>query len=171
MHLRWATPILVLVLFSWGCAFSAVNRPVVNRYHSQFAHQQTFALPSPQSLEAAASAVQAMGWEVQAITAELGQLRTKARAVTIPEICDCGTWNMSPVRGTAESSLLIRVADADGGQSTVSIENVCATNFAGQNLYGATTRRESYQCASRGAIEREFWTTMERIVQARATAN
>jgi hypothetical protein len=143
---------------------------VVNRYHSQFPREQTFALPSGASLDAATSAVQAMGWEIQAITAELGQLRTKARAVTAPEICDCGTWNMSPVRGTAESSLIIRVADAGDGQSMVSLENLCSTNFAGQNLYGATTRRESYQCASRGVIEREFWATMERIVQARTTA-
>lgn len=166
MRLRLLGPLLVLVVIAPGCAFSAVNRPPVNRYHSQFTREMVFALPRSTTLEVATRTLEAMGYELQAVTNELGQIRTKVRAVATPQVCDCGTWNLSPVSGSAESLLLVRITDASEGQAKVALEHMCATTFTGQNLYGATTRREVYQCASRDVVEKEFWSTMEQIVQA-----
>lgn len=158
----------VFVLTS-GCAFSAVNRPDVSRYSNQFPRENSYQGTTQEVLDAARSSLEAMGYEILAVTEEISQIRTKVRAVTIPDYCDCGTWNLSPVTGTAESVLVTTVSDQDGDQTRVVLEHNCVTNFSGQNLYGATTRRETYQCASRGHIEKEFWRTLTRILQVRTS--
>lgn len=159
---------LLVSTLAVGCAFSAVKRTPIDRYSRTISREQTVSVAPSSALDIAKSSLEAMGYEVQSVTPELGQVRTKALAVAIPDVCDCGTWNLDPVRGTADSFFTINVSEAVSGGATVVIEHVCGTNFAGQNLYGATTRRESYQCASRGIIEKNFWATFEKILQARA---
>lgn len=158
---------LLISTLAVGCAFSAVKRTPVDRYSSAVSREQTVSAAPAAALDVAKSSLEAMGYEIQSVTPELGQVRTKPLAVAIPDLCDCGTWNLDPVRGTADSFFTVKVSDAVSGGSTVLIEHVCGTTFSGQNLYGATTRRESYQCASRGAIEKNFWSTFEKIQQAR----
>lgn len=71
--------------------------------------------------------------------------------------------------GSADSQIKLNLT-SQGGETRVALEHVCGTTFRGQNLYGATTRQETYQCASRGNIEREFWDKFERIMAARKGA-
>ena len=161
----------VATSLSWGCAFSAVNRPDIGKHLSQLPREETFDLRANAALDAARSAAEAVGYEIQAVTEELGQVRTETRSVAVPQLCDCGTWNMSPVTGTGESVLVIRVTEEGDDQSKISLEHTCSTQFAGQNLYGATTRRESYQCASKGTIEADFWSALREIIKARKDKN
>lgn len=158
---------LILSTLAFGCAFSAVNRTPADRYFGTFVREQAVSVEPAAALDIAKSSLEAMGYDIQSVTPELGQVRTKARAVSIPDLCDCGTWNLDPVRGTADSLFTVKASKAASGGSTVVIEHVCGTNFAGQNLYGATTRRETYQCASRGSIERDFWATFDKVLKAR----
>lgn len=166
---RRARMIVMLLIFALAvsCAFSAVKRTPVDRYHGAFSREQAFSVEPAAALDIAKSSLESMGYEIQSVTPELGQLRTKALAVAIPNLCDCGTWNLDPVRGTADSFFTVKASQAASGSSMVTIEHVCGTNFAGQNLYGATTRREAYQCASRGIIENDFWVTFDKILKAR----
>jgi hypothetical protein len=163
-------PLMALIVLASGCAFSAVRRPDPDLYSSGFSREQRISISSAGALAAAKSTLEAMGYEIQSVTPELGQIRTKAVQVAIPQLCDCGTWNRDSVRGTADSILTVRVTAGGTGNSTVTIEHVCGTNFSGQNLYGATTRRETYQCASRGMVEKNFWSTFDQIVKARAAS-
>ena len=117
--------------------------------------------------DAAKGALQGMGYEIQSVTEELGQLRTKVRAVATPKTCDCGTWNGSEVSGNAESSFVVTTAAQGTEKVILRIEHTCATTFTGRNLYGGTTRQETYQCASRGIVERQFWDTLRKVLDAR----
>lgn len=157
---------VLAALFATGCAFSPVKRPNPQLFYNNFDHSRSVNLPVAEALDAARSAVEAVGFEVQSVTAELGLIRSKAMSVAIPAVCDCGTWNMSPVSGSAELALTVTVTARDAG-AMVAVEGVCGTNFSGQNLYGATTRRETYQCASRGTLEQRFWTALGQIVATR----
>ena len=158
--------LLALVLSLSGCAFSAVKRPNPAQYLNQFPQSQALPLSVERSAEASKSAIEAMGWETLTVNAAIGLVRSKARPVTIPNICDCGTWNGGAVNGTADATLVVNMESTGSDSTTVRISVECVTNFAGQNLYGATTRRESYACATRGAIENEFWATLKRVVAA-----
>lgn len=106
---------------------------------------------------------------VQAETPELGTILTKAMQVGIPELCDCGTWNMAQVSGTADSQIRITITSALDTTRVV-LEHGCGTTFSGQNLYGATTVRDVYRCASKGRIERDFWSKFDKIAEIRAAA-
>ena len=165
------TAFAALLVAALGCAFSPVNKPNPALYQSAFAREQVVRGTSSDVLDAVRSALEAMGYEIQSITPELGQVLTKSQQVAIPQLCDCGTWNLDPVRGTADSLFKVTVASHVSDSATVAIEHLCGTQFAGQNLYGATTRREAYQCASRGIVEANFWSTLDKIVKARSAAS
>lgn len=161
------TPLLLAVGVS-GCAFSAVRRPEINRYFDQFSRTQTFSISVGDAVMASKSSAEAMGYEILTVNSDLGLVRTKVRPVTIPDVCDCGTWNRVAINGTAESTLVVNSRPEGDNRASVSIDVQCITNFSGQNLYGATTRRETYPCASRGVIENEFWSTLGRVLKAKA---
>jgi hypothetical protein len=150
-----------------GCAFSPVRKVDPVQYLGSFVSDRPVPLGTQEALDAAKGAAEAMGYSTQSVTPELGQLRTAALQVQIPEVCDCGSWNLDPVRGTADSLLVVRVTAAAGGGSVVHVEHLCGTSFSGQNLYGATTRRDTYQCASRGLVEGRFLDTLTAIAAAR----
>ncbi|HEX4496526.1 MAG TPA: hypothetical protein VIE43_12715 [Thermoanaerobaculia bacterium] len=157
---------------SWGligaCAFSSVNRVNFDRYSNQYQMEGTANLPVPAATDAAKSTLEAMGYDIQSVTPELGTILTKNVAVLTPATCDCGSWNGSPVSGTATSAFKVTVAPGpDAATSRVAIEHLCMTTFNGHNLYGATTRHEVYRCASRGGPERDFWDKFQRIMAAR----
>lgn len=150
-----------------GCAFSAVKRPNPGQYQSRFPLSQTISVLIPEAAEASKSSIEAMGWETLTVNAAIGIVRSKARPVVIPALCDCGTWNGSVVSGTADATLVVNLESGSAeGTTLVRLSVECVTNFAGQNLYGATTRRETYGCASKGGIENEFWATLKRVVAA-----
>jgi hypothetical protein len=154
---------------SVSCAFSPVVRVNFDRYYNQFPREKTIASSAAETAEAAQSALQAMGYDIQAFTPELGTILTKVHSVPIPALCDCGTWNTGEVGGSADSQIKITLT-SQGSDTAVAIEHGCGTTFRGQNLYGATTRQETYRCASRGNIEREFWDKLERIAAAKRAA-
>jgi hypothetical protein len=130
-----------------SCAFAPVNRPDINQYSSNFSTTKSFNISVEDLTSAAKSSIEAMGYEIQSVTPELGTLRTKTRLVMIPDICDCGTWNISVISGTADSSVIIAIKPLKN-ENTVNISHYCATNFTGRNLWGAPTRKDVYQCAS-----------------------
>jgi hypothetical protein len=168
-HLTRIAYFALFVLCVTGCAFSPVERPDLTKFSADIQHERSLTVAPSSAIAIAKSAAEAMGYEIQSVTPELGQVRTKVKAVNVPDVCDCGTWNYDDIRGTADSSLVVRVTAA-GSQSTVTLEHTCSTKFTGQNLNGATTRVEAYQCASKGIVEKEFWSTVEKIEKARAGA-
>lgn len=156
------------VLALQACAFSPVARVNYDRYYNQFPRTKTVPGESSAMLDAVRSSLEGMGYPDVKVNSDLAEVRTGSLAVPTPEACDCGTWNGSPVRGTAESAVLVKVTAAASDEVQVAIEQSCGTLFRGQNLYGATTRQEAYRCASRGAVERKFWETLDRVLGARA---
>jgi hypothetical protein len=170
MKLRTAA---VLVVSAWGvvgaCAFAPVNQVNFDRYYNQFQKEGKVDLSVAVATDAAKSTLEAMGYDIQSVTPELGTILTKNVSVLTPAVCDCGSWNGSPVNGTAASSIKVSITAEGDSTSKVAIENFCGTTFNGQNLRGATTRHEVYRCASRGGPERDFWDKFQRIIAARAS--
>ena len=158
--------LLAVVVCLSGCAFSAVKRPNVGQYLGQFPQSESFPFTVEEGLAASKSSIEAMGWETLAVNLAIGLVRSKPRPVTTPNICDCGTWNGATISGTADATLVVNLEPGGPGRTAVRVSVECVTNFAGQNLYGATTRRETYACASRGAVENEFWATLKRVLAA-----
>src|SRR5205807_6195146 len=107
----------------------------------------------------AVRALEAMRFEVEAVTPELGTIRTREKEVAIPVVCDCGTWNFEPVQGPGSSIVIVNIAERPAA-TQVAIDYQCSMAFTGHNLYGAPTHQETYRCASRGRIETEFWSTL-----------
>jgi hypothetical protein len=160
--------ILIFLPAAGGCAFSPVNKPNPALYQNAFAHEKSVPSAQAATLDAAKTTLQAIGYEIQSVTPEVGQILTKATTVAVPQLCDCGTWNLDPVHGTARSLFKVTVTASGSNQSTVAIEHLCDGHFIGQNLSGATTRDETYVCASRGTIENDFWSMLDKILAARA---
>ena len=158
---------LPITLILSGCAFASVNRPSIDLYNQNIVPKETIALNSSATLDIAKDALEGMGYEIQTINKDLRLVRTKPLSVIVPNVCDCGTWNGNTISGTANSMIIVKVVAASAESSTLTIEHECFVNFAGHNLYGITTRSESYQCASRGIIEKEFWYTLNRILSSR----
>ena len=159
--------IALQLLLLTGCAFAPVHQTPYDLYFNQFSRENTVDMASGATLDAVKATLLAMGYEIQAVTPELGTILTKVRQVPIPVQCDCGSWNGAVVNGTADSAFQVTVSKIGEGQSRIVIDQTCGTVFNGQNLYGATTRHEVYRCASRGIIERNFWDTLGKIQAAR----
>ena len=150
-----------------GCAFSAVRRVNFDQYGNSYRTTKHIELEPTEALDEARSALDGIGWEIASTNADLGIIHSKPRPVTLPDVCDCGTWNGDPVHGTGDFAFVVSVTP-DGTGAKVTVDGQCMTNFTGQNLYGATTRRETYRCASRGKPENDFWTTLETVAANRA---
>jgi len=150
--LLFAAGALLTMAFQ-GCAFSAVRRP----------DPKPIALPYDQAVEACRAAAEAIGYQIHSASPAAGIVRTSPRPVQIPELCDCGTWNMDKVTGSAFSTLIATVSAQGNDTSVVTLDNECSTTFTGRNLYGMVTRQEAYRCASKGAMERDFWAMLDRI--------
>ena len=157
----------VLCMVLGACAFSPVHRPNINTYGSDFTGK-SFNVSSEAATSAARSALEAMGYEIQSVTPELGMIRTKDRLVIIPEICDCGTWNGRVISGTASSSIKLKIEARGPNEVSIQLEHICATTFTGRNLYYMPTRRETYQCASNNQTEGQFWKTLQQILDVRS---
>jgi hypothetical protein len=166
--MRLKAYLLLLLLPLAGCAFSAVDRPPLTKYAKMFPRSQTFAVSTEEAIDSSAKALVAMGFEIQSVTSELGVIRTRERAIAVPQVCDCGSWNGVQVHGSGTSIVLVNVAQRAGAVE-VAVDFQCGVNFTGHNLYGAPTRQETYQCASPGNVEREFWSTLRRILDAHRT--
>lgn len=164
-HRSWALAVLV---FSAGCAFSSVDRTSVDKYRSTFSTSESLKANPGLATDASKSALEAIGYEVQSVTPELGLLRTRAREVSVPTTCDCGSWNGRDVSGVANSFLVVRVQPEGADKTSLRVEHSCAVNFTGRNLFGGVTRQETYECASRGVVERQFWDALRQTVAARA---
>ncbi len=161
--------VVFLLLFSLNaCAFAPVERPEKNKYFCDFMNSKVFIITLPQSMDIAKNALEAIGYEILTNNSELGLIRTKTKLVKIPEFCDCGTWNGSIINGSADSTIVVEFQEFEKEKISVSISMKCSTTFKGTNLHGATTRQETYDCASRGKIENEFWNFYEKIYKKRA---
>ncbi len=157
---------VVLAIFGLfqGCAFSPVRRPDPLLYKDSFVGSRVIPLPYERTLEACNSAAESIGFKIHSLSKEAGVVRTVPRPAQIPEVCDCGTWNMDPVRGWGEAALVATVREQGPGKSVVTLDNECGTNFTGRNLYGIVTRQEAYRCASRGHLEKTFWDMLDQIL-------
>ncbi len=111
-----------------------------------------------------------MGYEVDVASNETGMVRSKPKSVPTPDFCDCGTWNASTITGTADSILIAKTDVIQGGTS-ISLEHSCRTNFTGRNLFYVPTRRENYECVSKGNVEQEFWTATRRALSRASSAS
>lgn len=158
--------LLCLVFFSLisSCAFAPVNRPDKNKYNEKFLQTKTYNISLEEALKASNDSLEALGFEIQASNISLGLVRTKTLLVNIPKVCDCGTWNGKAINGNADFNFIITLTSNLNNQTSIDIETTCSTTFSGQNLYGATTRRETYDCASCGIYEEEFWATFEKLI-------
>jgi hypothetical protein len=153
-----------------ACAFSAVKRPNPVQYAGSFKKTTTIEGTKASGMQLSKEVLGVMGYEVSNANDDLGLIRSKVVQVVVPETCDCGTWNMAPVGGSGDSVLQVTVQAVNDAEVNLTLEHSCGTNFKGQNLYGATTRQETYQCASRGVVERLFWATLAKIIEAKRTA-
>ena len=118
-------------------------------------------------MDIARSALQSTGYEVISFVPELGEIRTKSKPVASPGMCDCGTWNGAVVTGNAESVFIVTAKNQTDGKVGVKAGFGCATTFSGTNLYGAVTKVETFNCASRGVIEGQFWEKFREIDMVR----
>jgi hypothetical protein len=131
-----------------GCAFSPVTRPDINANASSITTSQSLKISSDKAMNAAKSTLEALGYEIQSMTPELGQVRTKGRPILIPENCDCGKWNGTDVSGTGTDAIKVTTEALGPDETSFRIADVCGVVFTGRNLHGGITRQETYQCAS-----------------------
>jgi hypothetical protein len=144
-----------------------VNRPDPAKYAASIEKTQTLKVSDENARVASRKTLEAMGYEIQAFTPELHLVSTKPHAVGTPAVCDCGTWNGSDVSGAAQSTLKLTTQAVDDSVSVLKLEHTCAANMTGRNLYGGITHQETYQCASRGVVEKEFWNTLRTVIAAK----
>ena len=157
--------ITLLVVLS-SCAFAPVSRPDLSKYHGQYPLLETFPISVEEGTKAAKNTLKVMGLEVQTAIPRIGLVRSKKTIIPVPDFCDCGTWNGKEISGDAEAILVVDVQPAGSGETTFELVFECILNFKGKNWYGATTRRETYACASKGYIENYFWTILGRTIKA-----
>lgn len=158
---------LTAVLAMSGCAFSPVNVPAPDKYTSLAAKVELKNADTVQSVEIVKSALTSFGYEIASVIPELGEIKTKLLPVSIPERCDCGTWNGSIVSGTAQSRMEVIVSKNQPGGANAAIKHFCSVLFLGRNLYGMVTTQQNLECASRGTIEKEVLDKIDRIAEAR----
>ena len=149
-----------------GCAFSAVKRPNPALYSRTIKTTEPLEVSKAEAMDAARRALKLAGYEIQADDTQLGIIRTKSAQVPIPAICDCGTWNLDPVTGMADSYFEAVVEPVDASHSLLKLTFFCGATFTGHNLYGAVTRQETYQCASRGEAEKNLWQMIDRVLRS-----
>lgn len=130
-------------MLATGCAFWPVDRPVAAKHTPQAKVWQVKSKDVPAVLDAAKTAFESAGYATASITPELGELKSKPRALSVPEFCDCGTWNGSVVGGMAQSELVATYRIQPNEEGTLQVNHLCATAFRGRNLYGMVTRREA----------------------------
>jgi len=86
----------------------------------------------------------------QSVTPELGLVRTKGSPVLVLDFGDCGKWNGKTIAGTGMSVIKVTTEPRGADETSFRLEHSCTAKFTGKNLFGDTTREETYQCASRG---------------------
>lgn len=154
-------------LLATGCAFAPVDRPAAAKHTPQAKTWQVKSKDVPAVLDAAKAAFESAGYETASITPELGELKSKGRPVSIPDVCDCGTWNGTVIGGSAQSAVTATYKLQSTDEGILQLNHLCATQFRGRNIYGMVTRREAYACASRGQIETDLSQRIEGILRAR----
>lgn len=147
-----------------GCAFAPVEKPSLDKYQASISSPKTFKISMNNATKATQVTLKALGYETESITPELGLMRTKPRNIMISGNCDCGSWNGTEVSGSATSVLNIQIDPQGADSVSIKIKHSCATSFTGRNLWYVPTHRETYQCASRGNVESQFWDVMQRAV-------
>lgn len=155
---------LSLVISLASCAFAPVNRPPVNKYSVR--NQEVFEIPKKELLDMAQKALNSMGYQTSLVT-DNGPVATATMSVLTQQNCDCGTWNNSPIQGKADSLITVKVLAQKDGRNAVFIDANFTVLFTGRNIYGMTTRQESYRCASLGLVENLFWSQMNDLIKAR----
>lgn len=165
--MRSGSALLTLALGLSGCAFSPVTRPALDKYAQAITPSRSFDTSTEVALKAAEAVFVDIGYTVDVATPDLGGLRSKVLSVMVPGPCDCGTWNGNEITGTASSLLQVR-ATPEGSAVSVQLTHTCAVEFTGRNIYHMPTRRETYPCASTGAVERKFWDLMDRALKTRS---
>lgn len=163
MHINNPRLMLCCVLSLTGCAFSSVDRPNVEKFKPKITTASFPNLQKSDAMEIAGVALRSIGYEVGSATPELSEVKSVSKPAMVPQICDCGSWNGNQISGTADSMIAVTVENPGTALATLKINFVCATSFKGQNLFGATTRAETYQCASTGAIENQFLSNFGKI--------
>ena len=150
-----------------GCAFSPVEKAPITKYVDSQEVKEFSGLSKDAAMDIARSALQSTGYEVISFVPELGEIRTKTRLVATPAQCDCGTWNGNVVSGNADSVFIVTAKNQGENKVGVKAGFGCAVTFSGKNLYGAVTKVESYNCASRGVVEGQFWERFREIDMVR----
>ncbi|MEI8122743.1 MAG: hypothetical protein WCI20_11880 [bacterium] len=150
-----------------GCAFAPVDKPNIEKHGPRIVEVAFPNLKGADGLSIAEATLKSIGFEVAAMTAELNEVKTKTKPAMIPQICDCGSWNGNQITGTADSVMAVTVQNSGTVQANLKINFVCAASFKGTNLWGVTTRAETYQCASTGALEKQFVENFTKIKAAR----
>ena len=150
-----------------GCAFSSVDKVAPEKHTSQTVTKEYAKLTRESGMDIARSALQSTGYEIVSYLPELGEVRTKVRAIASPAMCDCGTWNGNVVTGTANSTFFINVDSLLSDKTAVKANFQCGITFTGRNLYGGVTRVETLQCASTGKLEEQFWEKFRQIESGR----
>lgn len=159
----------ISLLFTWcvlaltGCAFSSVDRPNVQQFKTRITSANFPLLQKGDALDIAGAAMRSIGFEVGSSTPELGEVKSAAKPALVPLVCDCGSWNGTQISGTADSVFSVSIERSGTSDALLKFNIACATNFKGQNLFGATTRNETYQCASTGVLEDRFLENFTKI--------
>lgn len=156
--------VCLLMLVLNACAFASVDRPDLTKYNATIVHQRTIGLSRGEALEAAKAAAQSLGFKISFFNQNMGELRSDPMSVPSAGHCDCGTWNGSQVEGSANAILKARAREVGAKQTNLWVQVLYVTNFTANNLYGMTTRRETYQCASLGTAELGFWEAIDRYL-------
>ena len=153
-----------LILLSLAsCAFAPVSRPNKEKIEGNILRQISCESDPATALPIASEALRSMGYEILWENKELFSILTKDKVVDTTNICDCGKWNFSKVNGTAITTIEIQIEPNKKGGSIINITPKFKTTFTGRNLFGLTTRTETYECASTGKLETEFWQMFSKL--------
>lgn len=130
-----------------------------DRYTRWIENETELDMSQPHTASVARSAMRELGFEIFSDASKTHYVRSQAREVPIPAVCDCGSLeNGVALDGKADLILYVSLREIAPGRTRVELESECATYMNQQKIL----------CASAGEFELDFWDELaEEVARSR----
>lgn len=158
-----ALPILLILPLLSSCAFSPVTKPIDETKEATKITRQ-YSISPEEAFSVSRKSLKLVGYKESMALAEEGVIKTEPSLGKVTDQYDCGTWNGRVITGSCDSTALVNISESVNG-SNISMETTCVTSFTGKNLWGMTTRKETFDCKSNGKLEELFFRNVDTLLE------